>query len=267
MNSLFAKRGARIFLHFDFDFDCHFDFDFSFPTSYLQPAVCTIKHTSMRTLRFLTLISLLPFSLSMTAQGINAIRVLPAEPTSADTLYVITDFSYYGDCSYGLVYNYTYRSGMTVHVLPTYCGYFLQDSVLCQSVDTLKLDPIAQGIYDLRIEFHQGSICPISDFDATLVTYDSVLVISGTNAQKDISPSRFMFDVYPNPASDILYVDTHEFAEGSSLQLMNLFGHIVVERKITKERTQFNLDVPAGVYCLVVLADGVVAGREMVAVH
>lgn len=106
------------------------------------------------------------------AQVLNHITISPANPTSTDSIKIITDFSYFGNCSFGMVYSYSSINDSVIYIAPTYCGY--GDSTLCTSIDTLTLGPFQEGNYALIIDFHQGSVCPISDFDAQLVQFDTI---------------------------------------------------------------------------------------------
>lgn len=169
------------------------------------------------------------------AQGVNSIRISPSEPTSLDTILVISDFSYFGACEYGLVYDYSHVDDTSVLIVPTYCGYFLPDSVLCQSVDTFKVGPLTAGTYALNIDYHQGSVCPLSGFDATIAEFDTTLVIVGTNAiSDDDHRAAELINIYPNPASETFIVSIQPFEQTRPLYLCmrNILGQIVMNTQI-----------------------------------
>lgn len=186
-------------------------------------------------------------------QEVHEIQITPLEPTSADTISVISDFSYYGACEYGLVYSYAYSNDTSIFITPTYCGYFLPDSTLCQSIDTFKIGPFPAGTYALRITYHQGSICPISDFDATIAEFDTSLTISGTNAvyEPTLVRGAAHLEVYPNPAESIITIRIKDYSASSSAQLVitDALGQQIFRRVIHEE---MNLDASTwtGVYFL-----------------
>lgn len=150
------------------------------------------------------LLFILLFSLQGQAQVVNQITVLPTNPTSSDTLSAIVDFSYFGNCSFGLVGYFYYLQDSTIHILPTYCGY--GDSTWCTSIDTLKLEPYPATNYIISIEFHQGSICPFSHFDATIAQFDTTLIISTPSGISPINGPEDEISIFPNPTSEMVNI-------------------------------------------------------------
>jgi hypothetical protein len=173
--------------------------------------------------KVLLLLTLL-LSLHIQAQVVNQVTVLPASPTSTDTLYVITNFSYFGNCSFGLVGYTYYVQDSTIHILNTYCGF--GDTTWCTSIDTLKLETFPVKNYTLSIEFHQGSICPFSHFDTTLALYDTTLIISATSGIEPIDGSESEVIVFPNPAVDELNVQLKN-RKIDFIELYDSFGVVV----------------------------------------
>ncbi len=206
------------------------------------------------------------------AQGVNSIQIIPLEPTSNDTILVISDFSYYGACEYGLVYDYSHTDDTSIYIAPTYCGYFLQDSVLCQSVDTFKVGPLPAGTYAMNIDYHQGSICPISDFDATIGEFDtSIIVVTGTSAApQHQSGTNTPLRVYPNPASVEFFIHLHHYSQHDPLLLSirNVLGQEVFRKKIDTVPMQVDASTMNGVYFLNVIDHtGKAIGVSKVVIH
>jgi hypothetical protein len=192
------------------------------------------------------LLILLFWLTTASSQGINEIRIVPEEPTSNDTILVISDFSYYGNCDYGLVFNYTYTVGDTIYMLPTFCGYW--DSTFCNNIDTFKIEPLTAGTYRLNIEYHQGSICPISDFDATIASYDTLISVSGTNASK--TPIADLIRVYPNPASDVLHISLPPTISHADVFLLNSLGQALGQWSDVSNTLQIKVAGFSGFYAL-----------------
>jgi hypothetical protein len=211
----------------------------------------------MKTVRpYITFIILSVCAISVTGQNVNAIHISPSEPTFQDTILVISDFSYSGACAFGLVYSYTYTTDTSVLIAPTFCGHFVPDSVMCQSIDTFKIAPLSAGEYQVNIEYHQGSICPISDFDATIATFDTFFTVSGTNQTRDLRqvPSPQMI-VSPNPADSHIAISIKNFKAFPHAQLIvtNTFGKIVAREEIEEEITRLNTSHLSGAYVISLL--------------
>ena len=150
----------------------------------------------------LTWIVVTLFSVTAMAQTVNHISISPANPTATDTISIVSDFSYDGNCSYGLVYVDTFTIGSTIHVLPLYCGY--GSSTLCNSIDTFRIGPYPGGSYSIQIQYHQGSVCPISGFDAIIAQFDSTLIIGGPSGFPGNIADNSSIGIYPNPANNRL---------------------------------------------------------------
>ena len=88
-------------------------------------------------------------------QGVNNITIQPSNPTATDTVFVISDFSYYGNCAVGLVNEDIIQSGTVINIYPEYCGF--GGSTLCNSVDTFSLGVLPIGNYIVNIEVKSES--------------------------------------------------------------------------------------------------------------
>lgn len=195
------------------------------------------------------LLFVLLFSIRAQSQVVNQITLLPANPSSSDTLYVVTDFSYFGNCSFGLVGYYYYLLDSTIHILPTYCGY--GDSTWCTSIDTLKLEPYPANNYIISIEFHQGSICPFSHFDATIAQFDTTLIISTPSGINPINGPDDEISIFPNPTSEKVNVRIKD-QDIEFIALYNSLGKFI-EKFSTSTFSISNLS--SGVYWMRIYAN------------
>lgn len=195
------------------------------------------------------LLFVLLFSIRAQAQVVNQITLLPTNPSSSDTLSVVTDFSYFGNCSFGLVGYYYYLLDSTIHILPTYCGY--GDSTWCTSVDTLKLEPYPANNYTISIEFHQGSICPFSHFDATIAQFDTSLIISAPSGINTINGPDDEISIFPNPTSEKVNV----LIKNRDVEFIALYNSLgkFIEKYSTSTFSIANLS--SGVYWLRIFAN------------
>lgn len=183
------------------------------------------------------LIPFLNFFLTLQAQQVNQISIFPENPAENDSINIVSDFSYVGECSYGMVYSYqTMIEDTMILIIPTYCGYWL--TTPCNSIDTFKIGVFPVGNYTLRIEYHQGSVCPISGFDATIASFDTVLTVTGTTGlSMPETPEPVLF-IYPNPAGNQIIVDLTEFENlsGFLLIITNLSGQTVFQSPVHQTR-------------------------------
>lgn len=139
---------------------------------------------------------------TINAQVLNQLEIKPLNPTANDTILIISDFSYNGNCTFGLIDTYVNLTGSTILVMPLYCGYW--DTTFCNSIDTFKVGPFPEGNYILNLEYHQGSVCPYSGFDATIYQLDTAVFISPTTSVSlSFNDSFFFMTIFPNPLNDI----------------------------------------------------------------
>lgn len=201
----------------------------------------------MKTILTLLLLEIVLFPVS--AQTLNQLTIIPATPDSDDTVQVITDFSYNGNCAFGMTYNFTYVAGDTIIMMPTYCGY--GDTSSCNSIDTMQIGPFPAGNYLLRIEFHQGSVCPVSGFDATLMVVDTVLNITTSSGINDVELQSIQ--VYPNPAGEQLIIELGDHRLSGQIRIYNISGQLVFETISDKNKHIIDLKkagITKGVYIL-----------------
>jgi hypothetical protein len=171
------------------------------------------------------------------AQVVNKIIITPANPTETDTISIISDFSYRGSCAFGLVYSYTTLVDSTILIMPTYCGYW--DTTLCNSVDTFKVGPFPARKYQISIDYHQGSVCPISNFDAVIHQLDtSIVIANATNVSFSKKTSDCSIKVYPNPTHNYLIIDIDNFLKMNDceIKIINLYGRQVFQSAIQQKQ-------------------------------
>jgi hypothetical protein len=190
------------------------------------------------------------FTVSGNAQTLNQITILPEHPTAQDTILIISDFSYEGECSYGLVGTHIQPTDTAIYIYPVYCGYGLTS--MCNSVDTFKINPLTPGAYRIEIEYHQGSICPISGFDALLFEFDTMVVV-GTTGVSGADFRRSPFHIYPNPASTYFTVERQLVSDGDyHVTLHDLLGRTVFETRTITDVSRIEIPeyVRSGLYAV-----------------
>ena len=205
-----------------------------------------------------TLILLLIFGSQISfAQGVNSITILPNNATTDDTILVISNLAYFGNCSAGLVNAPINQFGSIVNIYPEYCGY--GDTTLCHAIDTFSLGVLPAGTYTLDIEYHQGTVCG-GGFDAIIETFDSFFqVVLATKIP--LLSSKEEIILFPNPTSDFIEIKT-----GKSIETIKLFDLAGREIKLPITDTFIDIEsINPGLYFLFIqLASGKVIAREIV---
>ena len=196
----------------------------------------------------ITLILVTGITVTAKSQVISQLIIRPESPTEKDTISVISNFTFYGNCSFGLVDYNTHLDGSTIQITPFYCGY--ADPTLCNSVDTFKLGPFPTGLYNINIEYHQGSICPISDFDQIISQYDTSVIIGTSNIWGNPHVNNHI-KIYPNPTDNNLVIDLRNIPQRPDclLKIVNFTGKEVLLRSINQKRIDISLsDWASGIY-------------------
>lgn len=196
-------------------------------------------------------------------QTVNQITIIPSNPTPTDTIYVISDFSFYGNCSYGLVNSNTNLVGSIIYITPQYCGY--GDTTLCNSIDTFKIEPLPNANYTISIDYHQSSVCPIGSFDDIIAQFDTSLVVGF--ALIICYPGQY-FNIFPNPAINYIIIDFENYTTiaGYQLRITNLIGQNVFQSQLNQK--QFYIDISAwndkGIYFVEIFNDEKIYSKKIV---
>jgi hypothetical protein len=183
----------------------------------------------------ITLLTLILLSMlygTTMAQKVNQITIYPTNPKNNDTIYIISDLSYHGNCTYGLLNTNIIIKDSVIHITPFYCGYL--DSTLCSSIDTFKIAPLTKGKFSVKIEYHQGSICPVSNFDEIIAKFDTMLSVADLTNLADYKNPGTKISVYPNPTNDHLIIDFEDspYTADYQVQIINSTGQKVYQNSI-----------------------------------
>lgn len=177
----------------------------------------------MRVIIILIFLSLLSVAEEIVGQVVNSIIVQPNNSTNNDSIFIISDFSYYGNCSEGLVQAQIIQGGSDITIYPEYCGY--GDSMLCNAVDTFSLGVLPIGNYSVDIEYHQGTVCGGS-FDEIIANIDTSFTVRFTST-KIKNFKEFDIEIFPNPILDFVRLTSKE-----TIKEIKLFDLVGQESKI-----------------------------------
>lgn len=211
----------------------------------------------------LILISILLFSISLAnlswAQGINQISIYPSNPTGNDTVYLISDFSYYGNCTYGLVSAAVLQNDSVIQIYPEYCGF--GDSTLCHAIDTFSMGILAEGNYNIELEYHQGTVCA-GGFDAIIANFDTSLYI-GALSVNTTDAFEDKICIYPNPTQDYLNIEM-DHTESTQIKLLTMAGKLVLQTEFESQIKLNTTSLAKASYLLVIEHEGRTVSHKIV---
>lgn len=196
---------------------------------------------------------LLP-ALSSNAQWINSITMVPAVPSTVDTIYVYADLSFpAGSCD---EHTQTLAvSGNNIYASALHCLGVL--TVICNYTDTFKIDPLPAGNYVFHLQIDAGGLPSPCTPGIVPGPSDSVsfIVINPTGLPPaGNSPD---IEIYPNPAKDHIRIVTANIADNSMIAIFNLEGKIVWEKETNSSVHEINLSRFAdGIYTIRILNQG-----------
>ncbi len=193
---------------------------------------------------FLSRLIVLASFLQSRSQVINQLTIIPANPTASDTITVIWDLTYTGNCAFGMVSVYSFTVDSTIYIAPTYCGFF--DTTVCNTIDTFQIEPLLQGHYFINLEIHQGSICPLSGFDATITQLDTSIIVTPVSGIYE-QPLKSSLNIAPNPVINQFTIEG--LPDNSKIQISDLRGKIVLVKTIQNELTLVDVScLSRGIY-------------------
>ena len=180
----------------------------------------------------------------MSAQQIDSMTVVPAAPTTADTVkvYVYLQFPSSG-CAAPAVFA---MNGNTINASALHCMGMA--STICYDVDTLVFPPpMTPGNYTVHFSLDAG-YGPPGNCSPGFLPYDhdtAYFTVSSTTgiAYQEASP---LISVYPNPATSVLHFAN--LPGEAELQLINPAGELLLAQ-IVGNTTEIDLSqLPTGMY-------------------
>lgn len=203
---------------------------------------------------------------NLQGQSVSQLTVTPNNPGPNNVIYITSTLTYSGNCAYGVVYTNTAVTGNTVLVMPTYCGY--GSTTTCISTDTFSLGPLPQGNYVLQVDYHQGSICPISNFDATIAQASASIQVSISTGIATATDRSGELRLYPNPAKEQVTLQFPLTTKDKSLvRITDLMGHRLLCRPFTSGGEVLELsDLPSGIYLVEIESEGLTLAKQKLAI-
>jgi hypothetical protein len=165
-------------------------------------------------------------------------------------------FSFFSNDSLGDYFTYSYnlfdKNKKSIHyfIAPIYC--FKDATNIIGSSDQLpdKNDTLWQKVDSMTITFHYNPMHPYDSFNKMAVIDE--IFFSGVYAST-IQISKSTFEVYPNPASDVLKFKYESFLKPKKIQLFDYTGRLVIANKGEDELSVENLK--SGLYFVTMFFD------------
>jgi len=180
--------------------------------------------------KILLLFSLLIGS-QLYAQTIIGFHTLPANPTTADDIYVLVDCRFN---SSGCSYHTGGQSFFTTDSIGAWSLHCLGPlAALCDYTDTFHLCMLATGNYSFSFQLDEGfGGPPCTPGFAPGPDSSFVFTVSLTTSEKEIEKEGV--NIYPNPASNELRIQNAESGI-DAVKIYNAMGQIILSQKLTAQ--------------------------------
>lgn len=198
----------------------------------------------------------------------------------------------YSDPEKYLTYPFTYNSSFIDHYISSFdnagsiSSIVGTDTVTADAYGTLQL-PFGNLTNALRVKMVENYIQTYmgNNVSHSIVTYSwylpgthqPVLILksysNGSNLAKYLVTSIGISDnkgfanisLYPNPATDRIFIETKNSNGDCTVSLYNTQGQELIKQQITGTKTQINIDdLPTGVYIIKLVGDNLVEVRKVI---
>jgi hypothetical protein len=181
------------------------------------------------------------------SQEILSIEIIPAEPTTVDTIkIIITNVFPSGGCDGTVEYNQFENSILASSL---HCLGFL--TVICYDVDTIVLNPLPQGQYNFVYTLSSG-FGPPGECTPGIVPDDFETISFYVSPPLNINElDALNFSAFPNPVKNNCTVMFESIPTGkNTLNVFDAFGKTILELPVLNSNSiQFNTSALApGLY-------------------
>jgi hypothetical protein len=189
------------------------------------------------------------------AQEILSVEIIPAEPTSIDTIkIIITNVFPSGDCDGTVEYNQFENSILASSL---HCLGFL--TVICYDVDTIVLNPLPQGQYNFVYILSSG-FGPPGECTPGIVPDDTEAISFSVSPPLNVNELQALnFSAFPNPVKNNCTVLFESMPKGkNTLNVFDAIGRTILELPVLNSNSiQFNTsDLAPGLYFLQISDEG-----------
>lgn len=190
------------------------------------------------------------------AQTINNIYSVPANPTTADDVYILVDVQFNsGGCGVWQQ-SHSFASAFVINAGAMHCLGPL--AVICNYTDSFHLGPLAAGNYTFSFQLENGYGGPPCTPGIVPGPTDSYnFTVSLPTSEQEIEKAEF--NIYPNPTQSELRINNAELRI-ENIEIYNALGERVFSQKPeTKSQEQIVIDVSRlviGMYVVELKSEG-----------
>lgn len=203
------------------------------------------------------------FAIEANAQHIISMQVFPANPTTLDTVSVIVDMWFSsGTCDQHTQQSFV--SGNSIYCSTLHCTGML--AVICNDMDTFKINPLPAGNYTYYIQVDQGGLpapCTpgIVAGDSDSITF---VVTPVTGVKNSVNEDSFSVKVNENDIN-IVFKNPDEV---QLVTLTDITGKLLFSETTVPDNMRIIKPISKGVFMLnVVLKDGMVTSRKIISAY
>jgi hypothetical protein len=200
-------------------------------------------------------------------QSVTNVTILPLNPTSNDSIKVITECTFPNDAYsvFSQVYIDTSTNSITIQLFK--CKYSTPPPAVI--TDTFQLGQLAVASWTLNIllfttqyDVNTGSCGTYSMTDTDNSTFDinQPGPVTGISSHSPLDQA-----LYPNPAQDIIRINGAAEGMPVLLRIINLQGQTVVARRVEDTLQEVSiLQLPPGLYVYTLEAAGKISKGKLI---
>ncbi len=191
---------------------------------------------------FTILVSLCISFNAVNAQWINSLTVKPANPNINDTIYILADCSFpSGSCDQHFQVMSVNQN--TIYASSVHCLGML--TFICDATDTFAIAPLPAGNYNFVYHVDYGALPAPCNPGINPGPTDSVsFTVTSTSGLPLPEEPDLNFNVYPNPAKDILNVTSTQDAllnKNLTLIVYAITGKEILRSTITSKEQKIDI--------------------------
>ena len=194
------------------------------------------------------------FANHLTAQDyIDSLKIIPQTPDTSDLVKVVCFVSFpVSNCTLDSVS--VHPTGSEINI-SSY--YNLGDLTMpCTSSDTINIGKLSYGEYHLKYEV-------INKGDSTS-TIDSLnFNVDATNGIENTKQGKDPIKVYPNPTTEIIYLDFENHVVIKGIKLHDLNGKIIKTYSLADKKKLDVSGLPKGEYLLIIQTDNSIVTNKI----
>lgn len=203
------------------------------------------------------------FSVKSNAQHINTIQIVPANPSTLDTVNVIVDMWFTsGTCDQHTQQSFVNINSIYCNTL--HCTGML--AVICNDIDTFKINPLSAGNYIAYIQVNQGSLPAPCTPGIVAGESDSIAftVVPVTSVHNNYGKDFFSVSYF----KDDLHLSFKNKEDVIHVSLTDIVGNILFSSSKISNSLRIAKPAVNGVYLVnVTLKDGMKVSRKIVSTY